>query len=359
MHAISLPRRPRGVLALAAAGLLAACAQSTTTLGTDQGPVSGSAGPGGASNASAQLERCDKPLGIITLVESQDPGVGQALAGYGLGSPIPVLRLLMQQSNCFIVADRGQAMQNILQERQLNQSGELRGGANYGGGQLVAADLALTPSVIFSGNTGGSNAGIAAGFIPGIGGLVAGSLANSVKFTSAQSVLTLTDVRSGLQISAAQGTATARDVNIGGALFGAGGGVGGAVGLGNYSNTPEGKVVSAALMDAFNNVVKTVRGLPPLASVAAAQQVPLGGARPAAGAAATASPARAGIQAGKTYVTSGNLNLREAPSATSGIVGKASVGTQVVATGQTRNGFAEVKFGDFQGWVLQNSLKAP
>lgn len=352
--------RSRTWLALMASAAMAACAQSETKLGTDQGPISGSAGPNGSSGASSQLEKCEKPLGIIALVESQDPSSAQALSSVGLGSPLPVLRLLMQQSNCFIVADRGQAMQNILQERQLNQSGELRGGSNFGGGQLVSPDLALTPNVIFSGNTGGNNAGLSAGsFIPGIGGLVAGSVANSMKFTSAQSILTLTDTRSGLQVSAANGTATARDQNIGASLFGAGGGAFAGGNFGSYTNTPEGKVVAASLMDAFNNVVKTVRGMPPLASVAAAQGIPIGGARPSA--ASTGAPTRAGtsgIQAGQTYAATGNLNLREGPSGSAGIVGRATVGTLMKATGKTSNGYAEVEYGDFKGWVLSTNLKA-
>lgn len=135
---------------------------------------------------------------------------------------------------------------------------------------IDAADLVLSPNIIFSGNTGGANAGLASALIPGWGGVLASSIAGSVKFTSAQSVLTLTDVRSGLQVSAAQGTATARDMNLGAALFG--GGLGGSLGgsIGGYSNTPEGQVIAASLMDAFNNVAKTVRGMPPLPSASAA-----------------------------------------------------------------------------------------
>lgn len=257
------------LISCVAALALTACQE--TTMGTKQGVVTGAAGPNGASaDASSQLERCDRPLGVIALVEGQDPSMQASLASFGLGSPIPVLRLLMQQSNCFMVVDRGQAMQNIMQERALSQQGQTRAGSNMGGGQLVAADLVLSPNIIFSGNTGGGGAGLAGALIPGWGGVLASAVAGSVKFTSAQSVLTLTDVRSGLQVSAAQGTATARDMSLGASLFGAGlgGGLGGAIG--GYSNTPEGQVIAASLMDAYNNVVKTVRGMPPLPSVGAA-----------------------------------------------------------------------------------------
>jgi curli biogenesis system outer membrane secretion channel CsgG len=255
----------RGAMA-AAALLLGGCLQETT-MGTNQGPVTGAAGPGGAQGASSQLQTCDRPLGTIALVESQDPSQAQQLAAFGLGSPLPVLRLIMQQSGCFRVVDRGQAMQTIMQERALARSGESQAGSRMGGGQIRAADLALSPNLIFSGNTGGGGAGLVGGLIPGWGGVLAGAVAGSVKFTSAQSVLTLTDVRTTEQVAAAQGTATARDIGLGTALFGGGfsGFAGGAIGA--YSNTPEGKVIAASLMDAHNNMVRVVRDMPPLPSV--------------------------------------------------------------------------------------------
>lgn len=330
---------------------LAAC-QSETTMGTNQGPVTGAAGPQGAVDASAQLERCSSPLGIIALVESQDPMLQQNLAGFGLGSPLPVLRLLMQQSGCFMVVDRGQAMQTIMQERALTQSGEMRGGSNMGQGQLVAADLALTPNVIFSGNTGGGRGGLgAAGFLPGWAGVIGGAVAGGLRFTSAQSVLTVTDVRSGLQVSAAQGTATARDMDLGGALFGWGGGVGGAMGLGGYSNTPEGKVISAALMDAYNNVVRTVRGMPPLPSIANLHSPQT----PAPSAAASAG--RSGPSAGGRYRVTGNLNMREGPGAQNPVVGQLRPGTVVTSTGSVNGEWWEIQSGEMYGWVLSRSLR--
>lgn len=251
---------------LALAIVLGGC-MSQTTLGTNQGPVTGAAGPGGAVEASAQLERCERPIGTVTLVESQDPTMAQQLAAFGLGSPIPVLRLIMQQSGCFRVVDRGAAMQTVMQERALARSGEAQAGSRMGGGQIRTADLALTPNIIFSGRTGGGGAGLVGAILPGWGGLLASGLLGALKFTSAQSVITLTDVRTTEQIGVAQGTATAQDLSLGAALFGAGGSgaLGGAIGA--YANSPEGRVIAASLMDAHNNLVKVVRGMPPLPSV--------------------------------------------------------------------------------------------
>lgn len=244
--------------------LLTGCL-SQTTMGTGGGPATGSASLEGAHNASADLQRCDQPLGTMALSESNIPGLAQ----YGLSSPIPVLRLLAQQSGCFLVVERGQAYGAMMRERDIARSGEGRAGSKFGGGQIVAADLTMTPNILFSGNTGGSR-GRASGFdlIPGAAGVIASSVAGSVKFNSAEAILTLVDNRSGLQVGVAEGAATSRDIDLGASVLGWGGGVGGAGGLGAYGKTPEGKVVTAALMDAFNNAVVAVRGMPPLPSAA-------------------------------------------------------------------------------------------
>src|SRR5215831_15848723 len=54
--------------------------------------VQGSAGPSGTPNAASDLERCDKPMGAVAVVEPQDY-VGRALAKYQLGSPVGLIRL--------------------------------------------------------------------------------------------------------------------------------------------------------------------------------------------------------------------------------------------------------------------------
>src|SRR5215813_2689077 len=79
--------------------------------------------PSGTPNAASDLERCDKPMGAVAVVEPQDY-VGRALAKYQLGSPVGLIRLMVQQSNCFIVVERGMGMKNMMQERALDKVGE-------------------------------------------------------------------------------------------------------------------------------------------------------------------------------------------------------------------------------------------
>jgi hypothetical protein len=67
--------------------------------------------------------------------------------------------------------------------------------------------------------------------------------------------LTLIYNRSGVLLAAAAGNARNVDFGAMGSVFGsrAGGSLGG------YTNTAEGKVISSALTDSFNNMVRAVR----------------------------------------------------------------------------------------------------
>ena len=102
-------------------------------------------------------------MGAMAVVEPQD-FIIQALRGYGLQSPVGLIRMMIQQSNCFIVVERGAGMQNMMQERQLADAGQARQGSNMGGGQMVPADFLLTPAVVFSENNAGGVGGAASAF---------------------------------------------------------------------------------------------------------------------------------------------------------------------------------------------------
>lgn len=240
------------VLAIAAAGMLAAC--STTDLGGGGSMIQGSAGEAGnAQQAAAELRQCDQPLGTMALVERQDRF---ALAQYGLESPVPLLRLLASQSGCFAVVERGQALDRMMQERELADREMLQQGSNVGAGQMIAADYLLTPFVTFSEDDAGALGGAVAGLLPGRLGATLGAVGAGMEFQEAQTMLTVTDQRSGLQTAAAEGSARVTDITGGGFALG---GLPGFAGLGGYADTPEGKVISAAFLDAFNTLVDQLR----------------------------------------------------------------------------------------------------
>ena len=237
---------------LVLAALIAGCG---VQMGDDSArtPVTGSAGGASAQNANSKLERCDQTLGTLAVVEDQTaPWYYQLTREYKLTSTVPLIRLLVQQSNCFVVVERGRAFGQMQGERALSQSGELRQGSNFGQGQVVAADYSLNPMITFS-QKDARGLGGALGVIPYVGAF--GALAGGVRTSEASTTLTLVDNRSGVQLASAEGAASNTDIN----LFGGGFGSGGGGGLGGYTNTPEGKVLAGAFADAYNRLVGAVR----------------------------------------------------------------------------------------------------
>ena len=211
-----------------------------------------------SANDSAKtltLKKCKKKIATLAVVEPQDYEM-LALSQYSLPSPTSLIRLIVQQSNCFIVLERGIAMQNLLQERSLSSSGELKQDQDMGKGQMITADYILTPTIIFKeGNTGGVG-GLLGGLLPGTAGSVAGVVGGSLKFSESQTALTLADTRSGIQVAAAAGASKKTSFGVVAGL----GGSSAAAGLGAYSNTPEGKVVAAAFLQTYNSIVDAVEG---------------------------------------------------------------------------------------------------
>ena len=238
---------------------LTGCETTNMKMGSAESKTvaTGAAAGGATDGASSQLEKCASPLGTVSLVENQDAGWYTILRNeYKLQPTSNLLRLLVQQSNCFVVVERGAAgMRAMSRERELMQSGEMRGGSKFGGGQMVASDYGMSPEIIFSeGNTGGMG-GALGGLIGGRGGSVLGALAAGTKTREASTMLTLVDNRSGVQVAASEGSASKTD--FGG--FGALGGAFAGAGLGGYQNTPQGKVITVVFMDAYNQMVRALR----------------------------------------------------------------------------------------------------
>jgi curli biogenesis system outer membrane secretion channel CsgG len=298
--------------------------------------VQGSTGPGGSQGDNG-LEHCDKPMGALAVVEPQDY-VAQSLSRYGLQSPTGLIRMMVQQSNCFIVVERGIGMQNMMQERALAESGELRKGSNMGGGQMVSADFVLTPAVVFSENDSGGLGGALGGLLGGSRGRVIGAVAGGLKFKEAQTSMLVTDARSGVQVAAAEGSSKKADLKLGAALFG-GGALGG---LGGYTNTNEGKVITASLMDNYNNVVRSVRGQPSL-------QRDVGSLADEAG---RKIQGGAVFNPGDTLVPKiSNVKLLAGPTDAAKAVATLSKGDEMIFMGEEQGGFLKVQSGSGAGWI--------
>ena len=303
----------------------------------------GAAGPSGSTQGSeSTLEQCDKPMGAIAVFEPQDVVIS-ALRRYDLPSPVGVVRMMIQQSNCFIVVERGQAMNNMMQERALMEAGQLRENSNIGGGQIVSADFVLTPDVVFSeSDAGGVDAGVGAalGGLFGTAGSVIGGLAGGLKFKEAQTSMLVADVRSGVQVASATGSSKKADLKLGSLLIGGGTGAS----LGGYGNTNEGKVIVASFMDNYNHIVRAVRNQPSLQRDVGtlAQEAASGGSK------------KAGdvfVEGDTLYPKIDNVKLLSNASNSSEQLGTLKKSDGMIYMGEENNGFIKVEASDGGGWV--------
>jgi hypothetical protein len=308
--------------------------------------VSGGSGPSGntanvePTGKAPTLEKCGKPLGTLAVSEPQDY-VMQALQQAGLPKPNGLIRIMVQQSNCFMVVERGVAMQNIQQERALADGGQLRKGSNMGKGQLATADYVMTPEVVFKNNDAGGIGGAVGGLLGHVGAAIGGSL----KFKEAQTTLTVADTRSGIQVASASGSSQKTDWGLGGLLGGGGAGLG----LGAYENTAEGKVVAMAFLDAYNTVVNAVRGSGEMQRTNATLKEEAG------------KVVKAGEVAGGGDVFAPKINgiqLTDKPNAKGKVLAKLKKDEEVVATGQEDGEYIKVQTGSGkEGWVKKAMMK--
>ena len=314
-----------------------ACAASAQELGKGGSMATGGAGPSGSTNANAQLERCDSNKGTLAVVEPQSQVIGN-LQRYGLGSPTAVLRMLIQQSNCFQVVERGAAMGNMMQERALAQSGELQSNSNIGKGQMAVADFIVNPNVVFSENNAGGMGGALGGLIGGRAGALVGGVAGGVKFKQAETSMLLVDSRTGIQVASATGSAEKADFALGGVLFGRGGGGG----FGGYSNTNEGKMIVASFVDNWNNIVRNIRDNPSL--IQGRSQASLQNAAVSV----KANP----VNAGDVMMPKINgVKVLRSPADGSGELQTLTKNDEVLTLGEERNGYVKVTASRGDGWV--------
>jgi hypothetical protein len=90
--------------------MLTSCS-TAPILGGDDPIAKGAASGQQAVAATEKLERRTEPLGTVGFAEAGDDPY------------VPIVQMLVQQSNCFIVVERGRAYNQIDLERQLKEAG--------------------------------------------------------------------------------------------------------------------------------------------------------------------------------------------------------------------------------------------
>ena len=254
MTFISKTSSLKRVFAVVLVGSLSACGGMVST-GNQNFGVTGAASGGASAGADESLQRCAEPLGTIAIDDGRNADwYGPFGSATQVTSIDPLLRLAVQQSNCFVITSIGNqktdSRLNRITDLQRN-SGEYRAGSRQQSGQRVAADYYLEPQIVVSNSSTGSVAGVVGGFL----GNGFSQLASGLQTKASVVTLSLFDVRAAVQISAAEGSATS--TNYGAALAEFAGGAAG--GLGGFSKTPEGKATVAAFIDAWNKMVVSLR----------------------------------------------------------------------------------------------------
>ena len=220
-------------------------------------PASAESIRGKTERAKDQIPTCSHRIGTAAIYEPDN----RWWEPLGLESPQALIKVFVMRSGCFTLVDRGKGFSVAQRERALASGGDLRQGSNIGKGQVKAADYVIVPDIVSKNrDSGGANiGGILGGFIGGgVGQIVSGL---SIKSSTADVVLTVTDVRSSEQVAMEEGHGSKSDLSFGGGGGGFWGGGYGGMGVSSYQNTQIGQVVTLAYIDAYSKLVYALGGV--------------------------------------------------------------------------------------------------
>lgn len=174
-----------------------------------------------AAGPAPVVERCETPLGTMAVVDDAsapgDPSRVQAE---------PLIRQVARLSNCFVVVDAGLPAQ-IGPQPAGDLPGKMRGsGMPIGIGPRTSPDYTLSANLLLAAGTAAAD--------------------------EAAASLRVVENRSGVQVAQVQGSAKTGDFKFMGAPVGDGL-------AGVQVRGPEGPVVTAAVVDSYNQLVRAVR----------------------------------------------------------------------------------------------------
>ncbi|MFM9829045.1 MAG: CsgG/HfaB family protein [Sphingomonas sp.] len=276
------------------------------------------------------VPHCARKLGTVSVRDGDDP---LPWTQNSLAPPSKLLKVLIQRSGCFNLVDRGAGLNAAVQERDIGSGLGLQRKSNVGQGQIKAADYVLVAEIqgANANVSGGGAAGVAGAIVGGpLGGLLGGIRSKKLE---ANTVLSLTNVRTTETIAVEDGYAAKKDTAFAvGGLFGAGGVGAGGIG-GGYESTDVGRVITLAFIQAYSKMVNS-----------------LGLVQPGDAGTAQAAPA-------KTFTAQGPVALRTSALATAKVIRTLPVGAIVYPTGNKNGLWWEVADeNDNVGWVLNTKL---
>ena len=291
-----------------------------------QRPATPSSGQRMQEAAANDVPRCARKLGTVSIEDGDDPNPWTQAS---LAPPSKLLKVLVQRSGCFNLVDRGTGLNAASRERAIGANLGLQRQSNVGQGQIKAADYVLIAEIQGANRNvsgGGGVAGIG-GLLGGrVGGLLGGMRSQKME---ANTILSLTNVRTTETIATEEGYAAKNNLSFaGGGFFAVAGGVGG-----GYDNTEIGRIVTLSFIQAYSRLVTG-----------------LGLITPGAPGTAQAAPT-------KTYTAQGPVAMRTTAVATARVVRTLPPGAIVYPTGNKNGLWWEVADeNDNVGWVLNTRL---
>lgn len=280
--------------------------------------------------ALTDVPRCTRKLGTISIIDGDD---ANGWAQFNLAPPQKLIKVFVQRSGCFNLVDRGSGLNAAKNEREIGNSLGLQRRSNVGQNQIKAADYVLVAEVqAANGNAQGSGGAAALGGILGgaFGGIIGGIRSRKLE---ANTVLSVTNVRTSETIATTEGYAAKNDIGFGGGGLFTGIGAG-AIG-GGYDSTDIGRIVTLAFIDAYSKLVTE-----------------LGGIQEGAEGTAEASPT-------KSFVTIAPTAMRKVATASGAVIRTLPPGAIVYPTGNKNGLWWEVADdNDNVGWALNTKLEA-
>ena len=294
-------------------------------------PISGQrAGPSSGQRmqeaAANDVPHCNSKLGTVSIEDGDDPN---PYTQASLAPPSKLLKVLVARSGCFDIVDRGTGLNAASRERAIGAGLGLQRRSNVGQGQIRAADYVLVAEIqgANSNVSGAGGAGAVAGIVDHrLGGLIGGFRSRKME---ANTILSITNVRTTETIATEQGYAAKNNLSLaGGGFLSAAAGVGG-----GYDNTDIGRIVTLSFIQAYTRLVASL------------DRIHLG-------AAGTAEATAQG-----TFTTQGAVALRARGAASERVVRMLPAGSVVYPTGKRNGLWWEVADeNDNLGWVLNTKL---
>src|SRR4051794_5924641 len=276
------------------------------------------------------VPHCLRKLGTVSVMDGDDPS---GWTQFQLTGPQKLIKVLVQRSGCFNLVDRGSGLSAAQRERDIGGGMGMQRGSNVGQGQIKAADYVLVAEVqAADSNSGGG--GVALGGVfgghHGLGAALGGISAHKME---ANTVLSLTNVRTTETLAVQDGYAAKNSISWGGGgggFFGAGAA---ALVGGGYDSTDIGRIVTLAFIQAYGKMV-----------------MDLGLVTPGATGTAEAAPA-------KTFTAQVPAAMHMTAAASARIIRTLPPGAIVYPTG-ARNGlwWEVADENDNVGWVINTKL---